>query len=312
MKSSIIGERLTVATFILILSASMVGLSLSIKNSEQQQQQDENNHKNTGKPNKLKSWIKEHSNKQKETFGCECMLRTVSISFRNFGLLADLDQVMLPLTKKKSNSAEKNPQENVSGKEKKFFHGSCPDKYMSEQRRYPSVSSAQGKHVKNNESETLTQSEEHQPNTFSSNYAFDKSHDTTDYDPWSVNVGRCLGICSSHTNRDLNVDARFTNNTLLEFYNSLIESKRTRNSSSGFTLSSKDGPLEENADLFNNLVLPSQTRLTCRPTLSKRKKISIRIPWNIPQSDFNPSKPKSKMKDSKAKSESSNAHAQQR
>ena len=174
MKSSIIGERLTVATFILILSASMVGLSLSIKNSEQQQQQDENNHKNTGKSNKLKSWIKEYSNKEKETFGCECMLRTVSISFRNFGLLADLDQVMLPLTKKKSNSAEKNPQENVSGKEKKFFHGSCPDKYMSEQRRYPSVSSAQGKHVKNNNTGTLHPLNDQQRNSASSNFVLEQ------------------------------------------------------------------------------------------------------------------------------------------
>ena len=113
MKSSIIGERLTVATFILILSASMVGLSLSIKNSEQQQQ-DEHNNKNKGNPSEFKSWMKEYSNKEKETFGCGCMLRTVSISFRNFGLLADLDQVMFPPSKKKSNPVkkQKGPQEN--------------------------------------------------------------------------------------------------------------------------------------------------------------------------------------------------------
>ena len=317
MKSSIIGERLTVAAFLLILSASMVGLSLSIKNSEQQQEQDENNHKNTGNPDKLKSLIKEHSNKEKEPFGCECMLRTVSISFRNFGLLADLDQIVLPLSKKKSNTAEKQkePQEDISGKEKKFLHGSCPDKFMSELSSYPSVSSAQGKHVKNNETETLTQSDDHQTRTASSNYIFGKRHVETDYDPWSVNVGRCLGICYSHSNRDFNKVFGFTNNTEVELSSSLVESSRTNNftnSNKRLSSSSNEGLLDKNDKLFNNLLLPSQTRLACRPTLSKRKKISIRIPWSTPQSDFNPSKPKSKMKGSKAKSVNSNTRAQQR
>ena len=315
MKSSIIGERLTVATFLLILSASMVGLSLSIKNSEQQQQQDENNHKNTGKPNKLKSWMKEHSNKVKEPFGCECMLRTVSISFRNFGLLADLDQIMLPLSKQKSNPAEKQKEPQENGKKKNFLHGSCPDKFMSETSSYPSVSSAQGKHVKNNESETLTQSDDHQTNTASSNHIFGKSHDKQDYDPWSVNVGRCLGICYSQPKSDFNENLGFTNYTLLEFYGSLMDSGRTNNSSNAkndFSLSSNESILQEDDNLFNNLLLPSQTRLACKPTLTKRKKISIRIPWNTPQSDFNPSKPTSNMKGSKAKSVPSNARAQQR
>ena len=316
MKSSIIGERLTVATFLLILSASMVGLSLSIKSSEQQQQ-DEHNHKNTGKPSELKSWMKEHTNKGKETFGCECMLRTVSISFRNFGLLADLDQVMFPLSKEKSNPAEKQkePQENISGKKKKFLHGSCPDKFMSEHSSYPSVSSAQGKHVKNNNSRTLHPSNDQQRNSASSNFVLEQNHDTKDYDPWSVNVGRCLGICSSPSNHDQKDEGRFTNNTLLEFYHSLMGSRRTNNSNtskSTSTLSSMDDQLDRNTDSFNNLPLPSQTHLVCRPTLSKRKKISIRIPWNIPQSDFNPSKLKSNLKGPKANSVSSNANAQPR
>ena len=115
----------------------------------------------------------------------------------------------------------------ISGKEKKFLHGSCPDKFMSELSSYPSVSSAQGKHVKNNETETLTQSDDHQTRTASSNYIFGKRHVETDYDPWSVNVGRCLGICYSHPNRDFNKVFEFTNNTQVELNSSLVESSRT-------------------------------------------------------------------------------------
>ena len=74
MKSSIIGGRLTVATFILMLSASMVGLSLSIKNSKKQEGYiNADSHLQT-------EGNEDYSNKKQDTYGCDCMLRTVSIT----------------------------------------------------------------------------------------------------------------------------------------------------------------------------------------------------------------------------------------
>lgn len=309
MKSSIIGERLTVATFLLILSASMVGLSLSIKNSEQQPLDDKNTDANL---NKL--GVKEYSNKEKETFGCECMLRTVSISFRNYGLLADLDQVMFSLPKNKINPVEKEPQENVRNTKKKFLHGICPDKFRYEKRSYPSVSSAQAKYVSNN-SRTLNTTNVREPG--GSIPVSKTNNDRIEFDPWSVNVARCLGICSTST--PIPMKGIITNKSFPDSYSSTAESesKRTNSFASSIINGSTFPAMNEdtlNGTLFRNmnLLLPPQRNFVCKPTLSKRKKISIRIPWNITPSDRTPSKRKTKIKSLKAKSDSSNENAQKR
>ena len=50
----------------------------------------------------------------------------------------------------------------------------------------------------------------------------------------------------------------------------------------------------------------------CLPTLSKKKKISIRIPWDITPRDHTPSRRKAKSRSSSTNSESSDADAQKR
>ena len=258
MKSSIIGERLSVATFLLILSASMVGLSLSIKNSEQQQHDDKNADANL---NKL--GIEKYSNKEKETFGCECMLRIVSISFRNFGLLADLDQAMFPLPKNKFNPVEIDPQENVRNTKKKFLHGTCPDKFISD----PSVSSAQGKHVRNNSKTSNTTSISEPDGSISISKT---NKNKKEFDPWSVQVARCIGTCSPSTwipkkrssTSDLSPDA---NNSSVA-----SENQRTNSSVSSHNKRSTSPAMSDetlNGTLFGklNLSLPLQDNFVCTP-----------------------------------------------
>ena len=315
MKSSIIGERLTAATFlVLILSASMVGLSLSIKDSENHPHHPKaatrtyETYESTkrGSSNEIKS------NKAKETFGCECMLRTVSISFRNFGLLADLDQVMLPPPNEIFDPVEKEPQEKIRSKTEKFLHGICPDKFVSEKNSYPSTSTAQGKHVKNN-SKRLTSSNVKQIN--GSNPNSKENQNAKAFDPWSVNVARCLGICSSPPLTPTSF--RFTNNSLYGIDSSITSSQRKRSTSKEpQTKNSTKPPTMDDevvkSEKLNKLSskLPSESDIVCTPTLIRRKKIAIRIPWNIPPSDFNPSTREAKSKSSKTSSPTSNAHAQ--
>ena len=304
MKSSIIGERLTVAAFLLILSASMVGLSLSIKNPRP--------HRHKVVHSNLKLGKQEHSNKEKDGVGCECMLRTVSISFRNFGLLADLDQVMLPLSKKEFTPVEQEQQETVRNNKKKFLHGTCPDKFVSDKNSYPSVTSAQEKHVKNN---NKTVDPSNVGKVKDTQQHFKPTRNTKQLDPWSVNVVRCLGTCSPTTTMPPNV--KFTNNTFSALYNSGMGTKgeRTNIDDLGSGNNSNVPAIEDdklNGSPLNkiNFLLQSQTTFVCLPILSKRKKISIRIPWNMPPRDFTPSNDEAKLKSSTSDSDSFKSHAQ--
>ena len=93
------------------------------------------------------------------------------------------------------------------------------------------------------------------------------------------------------------------------------ESKHTNSLDSSNDNGSTSPAMNEetlNGTIFRNkdILLPPQRNFVCKPTLSKRKKISIRIPWNITPSDLTPSKRKTKIKSSKAKSDSSNKNAQ--
>ena len=207
MKSSIIGGRLTVATFILMLSASMVGLSLSIKNSKKQEGYiNADSHLQT-------EGNEDYSNKKQDTYGCDCMLRIVSISFRNFGLLADLDQVMLPPHSKSNLSpAGTGTQENVRNQKRKFLQGTCPDKFVSVKDSHPSVSAAaQGETFRNDVNETLSTSNI----SPSKDEKIHSKPTQLQHDPWSVNIGRCLGICTSSPGK-----ARVANKSLYNVYDS--------------------------------------------------------------------------------------------
>ena len=309
MKSSIIGGRLTVATFILMLSASMVGLSLSIKNSKKQE----------GYIN-ADSYLQtegneDYSNKKQDTYGCDCMLRIVSISFRNFGLLADLDQVMLPPHSKSNLSPiGTGTQENVRNKKRKFFQGTCPDKFMSVKDSYPSVSSAaQGEIFRNDVNKTLSTS-----NISPSNDKKTHSKPTQlQHDPWSVNIGRCLGVCTSSPGTPMK--ARVTNKSLYNVYDLFGEnqtSRTNRNVSKVQTSSNYPAINDEilSRDSLNsaNQIFQLDHNFGCLPTLSKRKKISIRIPWNITPRDHTPSRRKAKSRSSSTNFESSDADAQKR
>ena len=240
------------------------------------------------------------------------MLRTVSISFRNYGLLADLDQVMFSQPKNKINPVEKEPQENVHNIKKKFLHSISPDKFMSEKKSYPSVSSAQGKHVSNN-SKILNTTNVKEPD---GSILISKTNNyKKEFDPWSVNVARCLGICSTSTH--IPMKSSITNKHFPDSYSSTAESesKHTNSLDSSNDNGSTSPAMNEetlNGTIFRNKdrLLPPQRNFVCKPTLSKRKKISIRIPWNITPSDLTPSKRKTKIKSSKAKSDSSNKNAQ--
>ena len=309
MKSSIIGGRLTVATFILMLSASMVGLSLSIKNSKKQEGYiNADSHLQT-------EGNEDYSNKKQDTYGCDCMLRTVSISFRNFGLLADLDQVMLPPHSKSNlRPVGTGNQENVRNKKRKFFQGTCPDKFMSVKDSYPSVSSAaQGEVSRNDINKTLSTSNI----STSKDKKIHSKRAQLQHDPWSVNIGRCLGICTSSPGMPMK--AKVTNKSLYNLYDLVGANQTSRtntNVSKGQTSSNypamNDEMLSEESPNSANQILQLDPNFGCLPTLSKRKKISIRIPWNITPRDHTPSRRKAKSNISPSSSESSDANAQKR
>lgn len=307
MKSSIIGGRLTVATFIPMLSASMVGLSLSIKNSKKQEgYMNADSHLQT-------EGNEDYSNKKQDTYGCDCMLRTVSISFRNFGLLADLDQVMLPPHSKSNlRPVGTGTQENVRNQKRKFYQGTCPDKFMSVKDSYPSVSSsAQGDILRNDVNKTLSTS-----NVSPSKDKKIHSRPTQlQHDPWSVNIGRCLGICISSPG----MKAKVTNKSLYNIYDLVGANQTSRlntNVSKVQTSSNYPAMNDEilSGDSLNSAkqILQLDPDFGCLPTLSKRKKISIRIPWNITPRDHTPSRRKAKSNNSPSNSESSDADAQKR
>ena len=307
MKSSIIGGRLTVATFIPMLSASMVGLSLSIKNSKKQEgYMNADSHLQT-------EGNEDYSNKKQDTYGCDCMLRTVSISFRNFGLLADLDQVMLPPHSKINlRPVGTGTQENVRNQKRKFYQGTCPDKFMSVKDSYPSVSSsAQGDILRNDVNKTLSTS-----NVSPSKDKKIHSRPTQlQHDPWSVNIGRCLGICISSPG----MKAKVTNKSLYNIYDLVGANQTSRlntNVSKVQTSSNYPAMNDEilSGDSLNSAkqILQLDPNFGCLPTLSKRKKISIRIPWNITPRDHTPSRRKAKSNNSPSNSESSDADAQKR
>ena len=307
MKSSIIGGRLTVATFIPMLSASMVGLSLSIKNSKKQEgYMNADSHLQT-------EGNEDYSNKKQDTYGCDCMLRTVSISFRNFGLLADLDQVMLPPHSKINlRPVGTGTQENVRNQKRKFYQGTCPDKFMSVKDSYPSVSSsAQGDILRNDVNKTLSTSNV----SPSKDKKIHSKPTQLQHDPWSVNIGRCLGICISSPG----MKAKVTNKSLYNIYDLVGANQTSRlntNVSKVQTSSNYPAMNDEilSGDSLNSAkqILQLDPDFGCLPTLSKRKKISIRIPWNITPRDHTPSRRKAKSNNSPSNSESSDADAQKR
>ena len=287
----------------------MVGLSLSIKNSKKQEGYiNADSHLQT-------EGNEDYSNKKQDTYGCDCMLRTVSISFRNFGLLADLDQVMLPPHSKSNlRPVGTGTQENIRNQKRKFFQGTCPDKFMSVKDSYPSVSSAaQGEILRNNVNKTLSTSSI----STSNNKKLHPKPTQIQQDPWSVNIGRCLGICTSSPGMPMK--AKVTNKSLYNLFDLVGANQTSRTdtnvsklqTSSNYPAMNDEIPIGDPLNSANQ-ILQLHPNFGCLPTLSKRKKISIRIPWNIPPRDHTPSRRKAKSRSSSTNSESSDADAQKR
>ena len=113
--------------------------------------------------------------------------------------------------------------------------------------------------------------------------------------------------------------ARVTNKSLYNLYDLVgaNETSRTNaNVSKVQTTSNYPAMNDEivSGDSLNsaNQILQLDPDFGCLPTLSKRKTISIRIPWNITPRDHTPSRRKAKSNNSPSNSKSSDADAQKR